>query len=100
MELGETPRAGALRELWEETRIQSVGAMRVLMVSQSFTLFGAYVPTKLAPRLDHEHDAFVWLPAHDPPRCLHPGLRGLWWGYPRNPRPHATVASFVANRGA
>jgi len=80
IERGETPFNAATREFEEETGV-SASALRFhgseSFIPPNYTLFHARVDREFAPRLSHEHDAYVWAPLNAPPQPLHPGLRSL-----------------------
>ena len=77
IEPAETARAGALRELREETGYFGPLALcdRSALSGRDYRLFEGTVPREFAPRLSREHLDYVWAPFSRPPEPLHPELK-------------------------
>ena len=64
IEEGESPEQAAWREVWEECgyRLGSVGVelMRSTKNGVDFTTFVCPVEDEFVPRMNHEHDSFMW----------------------------------------
>lgn len=75
-------RQAARRELFEETGLQSLGSLHLLDRSTSsegvdFSTFVEATDEARDPKLNDEHDAFVWADAKNLPKPLHPGVEAV-----------------------
>ena len=79
VEQDEEPADAARRECVEEIGTLPTWQLNGLHRETSdegvdFATFGARVPERFDPTLNHEHDEYVWAPLKDPPQPLHPGM--------------------------
>jgi NUDIX domain/ADP-ribosyltransferase exoenzyme len=69
IEKGETPSQAAIREVWEETgyRAGHSGSwlMRQIAGDVDFTTFLYDCESEFTPKLNHEHDAYMWMAPDD-----------------------------------
>ena len=78
VEPGETLQAAAKRETLEETGHMAADVEEVdrrELDGVDFTTYVSHVPFIFEPKLNREHDAWLWAPLSNPPRPLHPGVR-------------------------
>jgi len=78
LEAGESTEDAAVRECREEMGMLPRGPRRVLCAEDDgnvhYTTFLQRIPNTFAPKLNHEHDDYVWVDPTDPPDPLHPGV--------------------------
>ncbi len=77
-EAGETLQSAAKRETLEETGHMAADVEEIdrrELDGVDFTTYASHVPFIFEPKLNREHDAWLWAPLNNPPQPLHPGVR-------------------------
>lgn len=99
LELDETPKEGARREVYEELGVDLGVEYKPFGHATEpvdYTTFEARVPEPFLPRLNGEHTEFVWADPAEPPQPLHPGVAFLLSGVPTEDMPAMDAARLIA----
>lgn len=83
LEQGETAADAARREVQEETGYsidpdRVTPAFRTSATGVDYATFKHFADKAFRPKLNDEHDNFVWRPASNPPEPLHPGVKAYF----------------------
>lgn len=110
VEAGETLQSAAKRETLEETGHMAVDLEEIdrrEFDGVDFTTYASHVPFIFEPKLNREHDAWLWAPLSNPPQPLHPGVRATVnramvgdefneKDHPRHPKGHPDGGKFAS----